>query len=97
MVSRNEMPKPTSQPVEVGRVSTIELILSVTVAKVCPGSMTGARPLRIATGSSLIFLTALRRRFEPRVRVANHGQVGGPRPDVQVGQQAVVAMPGFEL
>ena len=51
----------------------------------------------ITTASSLIFLTALCRRFELRVRVANHGQVGGPRPDIQVGQQAVVAMPGFEL
>src|SRR5689334_813588 len=42
MVSANATPNPKNQPRDVGRVSTMELILSVTVAKVCPGSMTGA-------------------------------------------------------
>jgi hypothetical protein len=37
---REATPKPMNQPVEVGRVSTIELILSVTDPGV-PGSMTG--------------------------------------------------------
>ena len=41
--SRNEMPKPTSHPSVVRRVSTMALILSVTDANVCPGSMTGGR------------------------------------------------------
>ncbi len=36
------MPKPTNHPFEVGRVSTMALIFSVTVPKVWPGSMTGA-------------------------------------------------------
>src|SRR5215470_12078091 len=33
--------KPTNQPKEVGRVRTMELILSVTEPKVCPGPRTG--------------------------------------------------------
>ncbi len=51
IVMRNEMPKPNSQPLDTGRVSTIELILSVTVAKVCPGSITGAPRSPLATSS----------------------------------------------
>src|SRR5579863_4403128 len=43
MVSMKQMPKPTNQPLEAGRVKTMALIFSVTVPKVCPGSMTGAR------------------------------------------------------
>ena len=35
------MAKPKSQPFEVPRPSTIELILSVTDPSVCPGSMIG--------------------------------------------------------
>ena len=42
MVSMKQMPKPMNQPFEAGRVRTIALIFSVTVPKVCPGSMTGA-------------------------------------------------------
>ena len=34
IVNRKAMPKPRNQPFEVGRVSTIELILSVTEPKV---------------------------------------------------------------
>src|ERR1700722_144717 len=36
-------PKPANQPLEAGRVSTMALIFSVTVPKVWPGSITGAR------------------------------------------------------
>src|SRR5580704_5746635 len=43
MVSMKKTPKPMNHPFEAGRVSTIELIFSVTVPKVWPGSMTGAR------------------------------------------------------
>src|SRR5947207_13706168 len=42
MVTRNARPNPTNHPLDVGRVSTMELILSVTVPKVYPGSITGA-------------------------------------------------------
>src|SRR6266436_4978368 len=39
----NEMANPATQPRDVGRVRTIELILSVTEVKVCPGPSTGDR------------------------------------------------------
>ena len=48
MVSMKQMPKPTNHPFEAGRVSTMALIFSVTVPKVCPGSMTGARLRSVA-------------------------------------------------
>jgi hypothetical protein len=47
MVSRKKMPKPANQPFEAGRVSTMALIFSVTVPKVWPGSITGARSASI--------------------------------------------------
>src|SRR4029077_6187099 len=37
----NEIANPATQPRDVGRVRTIELILSVTEVKVCPGPSTG--------------------------------------------------------
>ena len=40
------MAKPNHQPSDVLRVRTIALILSVTVAKVWPGAMTGQRGAR---------------------------------------------------
>ena len=43
MVSMKAMPKPRNHPFEAGRVSTMALIFSVTVPKVWPGSITGAR------------------------------------------------------
>ena len=36
------MPNPISQPLPVGRCSTMALIFSVIVAKVCPGATKGA-------------------------------------------------------
>ncbi len=45
MVSRKAKPKPAYHPIEVLRVRTIELILSVTVPKVCPGAITIGRPV----------------------------------------------------
>src|SRR5215467_5610722 len=42
-VKLKESAKPMYQPKEVGRVRTIELILSVTEPKVCPGPSTGVR------------------------------------------------------
>jgi hypothetical protein len=44
-VSANARPKPRYQPSDVFRVRTIELILSVTEPNVCPGAMTGGRPV----------------------------------------------------
>src|SRR6266446_8319181 len=47
----NEMANPATQPRDVGRVRTIELILSVTEVKVCPGPSTGER--RRISGESI--------------------------------------------
>src|ERR671931_511888 len=52
MLIRNARPNPSSHPFEVGRVRTMELILSVTVANVCPGSITGA----CVVGSSTVYV-----------------------------------------
>src|SRR5579862_3292451 len=90
--SRNATPKPTNQPFEVGRVSTMELILSVTEPNVYPGSITGARSSWIG---SAMFLTALR--FQFRIRVPNVGQVRGAGPRVQIAQQAVVPRLRFQF
>src|SRR5437870_4571302 len=92
IVSRNITPNPINHPVEVGRVSTIELILSVTVAKVYPGSITGATSLPPATCSvRSSILDCLRSACQLGVGVANLSQVRGPGPCVQVREQAVVA------
>src|SRR6185312_15514752 len=98
MVSRNIRPKPTNQALDVGRVSTIELILSVTEPRVYPGSMTGARSFW--SGSS-IALAVLRWRifrcFQFRVGIANVGQVRGAGTRVQVRQQAIVPPLRFQF
>ena len=73
-------------------------ILSVTVPKVYPGSMTGAL---IANGRGLSWLVhfsiVLRLTFQFWIRVANLGQIRGSRPGIQVGQQTVVACDRLEL
>src|ERR1700722_1212307 len=50
--------KPTNHPFEAGRVSTMALIFSVTVPKVWPGSITGARSRSTADlyCSAILFL-----------------------------------------
>src|ERR1700730_7911251 len=50
--------KPTTQPSDVGRVKTIEEILSVTEASVCPGSMTGSRSSAESNGGPLVLMTS---------------------------------------
>ena len=40
-MKKKQMPNPTSHPNEMGRVSTMELILSVIESYVCPGPSTG--------------------------------------------------------
>ena len=98
IVIKKQTPKPTSQPFEVGCVSTIELILSVMVAKVSPGSMTGARVLADCDFGLLVHrLAALRLFFEFRVRVADLRQIGGARTSVQFAQQTVVARVRFSV
>src|SRR5271167_898499 len=97
IVSRKAMPKPRNQPLEVGRVRTIELILSVTVPKVYPGSMTGAAsPSATGCLGSSISRFVLRL-FQLRIGVANLGQIRRPRPRVQIAQQTVVARVCLQL
>src|SRR3990172_234978 len=90
------MAKPTSHPVVTRRVRTMVLILSVTEAKVCPGSSTG-----VGGGLGAYFdsrrSSATRLSFEPRARVPELGQVSGARAGIQLGQQPVITRLGLEL
>src|SRR5207244_4877801 len=81
------MPKPTSQPREVRRRSTIALILSVMVAKVWPGSMTGGAAGGVRAGSTSGDL---------RVGVLHRREVGGARARIELGQEGVVPRLGLE-
>src|SRR4051794_21267734 len=99
MVMRNAMPKPTTHPMDARRPSTMELILSVTEAKVCPGMMLGGFPA-IAAGvgrccslgplcsMGILFLFA--GRFQFRIRIADDGEVCRPRTRVQLAEQRIV-------
>ena len=99
IVSKKAMPKPRNQPLEVGRVRTIALILSVTVPKVYPGSMTGAPP--ISTGclcsSISLRLTTFRLTLQLWIGVANLCQISCSGPRVQIGQQTVITRARLEL
>src|ERR1700690_4422246 len=104
MVTMKPAANPTTHPSEAGRVSTMELILSVTVANVYPGSMTGARLFATSTSFRLSaifslpgFRPVLRLSFQFRVGVANLSQIGGARPGIQVGQQPVIEIQRLEL
>src|SRR5438270_8009040 len=102
MVTRKAMPKPTTHPMDARRPSTMELILSVTEAKVCPGMMIGGLPA-IAAGvgrccSSGPLWTAMRSlldftlgRLELGIRIADGGHVSRARARVQLAEQRVVA------
>src|SRR5579885_1685605 len=96
---RKEIPNPNSQPLDTGRVSTIELILSVIVAKVCPGAITAGECSRATSMwlSSGMVLLLLRSALQLRVRIPDLGQVCGTRPSVQVLQQAIIAVLCFQL
>src|SRR4051794_6354536 len=84
------------------------LILSVTVAKVCPGPMTGIGSGRCTTGSWAPSLSMVVRpspahlaggfarrvrAAKLRVRVPQGRQVRRPRPGVQFRQQPVIQRP----
>src|SRR5579872_7114310 len=70
----------------------MELILSVTVAKVWPGAMmAGPRLCTVGCRSSLML------RLNLRIRVAQRGQIGGARARVQFRQQRVIQGFGFQL
>src|ERR1035437_2046176 len=77
----------------------MELILSVIVANVYPGSMTGAGWFATLTSSrsSGISLPALRLRLAFSVGVGNLSQVGGAGSCIQVGQQPIVTVKRFEF
>src|SRR5437762_3352231 len=97
----NEMPKPTHHRRGGRRASTMELILSVTDAKVYPGPMrpapSGAAAGRSSVGSSSGGITlVLGELGDFGVRVLECRQVGGPRPCVQVPQQFVVQRLGAQ-
>src|SRR3989441_11444834 len=91
IIRENESRKPASQPGVVGRVKTMVLILSVTVAKVCPGPITGGRRRSAAVGRRGPSAPMTFRLFDFRVRVAHGSQIGSARPGVQFAQQSVVA------
>src|SRR5438067_1129507 len=83
------MPKPIHQRFDTGRVRAMALIFSVTELKVWPGPMTGGLTFSPVLGSTSAAMS-LRLGFQGGVRVADRGDVGGPRPGVQLRHQAVV-------
>src|SRR5262245_5020763 len=93
MTSANAIVNPTYQPRGVGRVSTIELILSVTEANVCPGARTGNASV---PGRSVVSDAIVRLRLDLGVRVAQPGHVGRARAGVQFGEHAEVPRVGLE-
>src|SRR3954471_6376948 len=98
MVIMKARPKPTTHPIEARRPRTMELILSVTEAKVCPGMMIGGLPA-IAAGvgrccslgplCSMGILLLSARRFELGIRIADGRHVGRARARVQLAEQRV--------
>src|SRR5947209_9560665 len=98
MVRPNATPNPSHHFHDVGRVRTIALILSVTVANVCPGPMMPgwAGPVSCSAMNSASLAMPVRLPLIVRVRVADGRQVGQPRAGVQVAEQAVMPRVAFE-
>src|SRR5690242_8036301 len=71
------------------------LILSVTVAKVWPGAITGTRPR--STGKISRRSSLMSGALDLRVGVAQRGQVSGARARVQFGQQRVIQLLGLQF
>src|SRR5438128_5374143 len=88
------MPNQMRQPLPVGRVRTMELILSVMERKLWPGgaycgsAATAASPKDSPDGRTASADMSLR--LQLRVGIAHRRQIGRPRPRVQLGQKAVV-------
>src|SRR5215210_6346004 len=88
---------PINQPFGVRRVSAMFAILSVTVAKVCPGPITagGDIVVSVATDSCgcsciTLYLLALVAQF--RIYVLDRPEIGGARLSVQFRKQRVIAL-----
>src|SRR5690242_14563705 len=95
MSSPEAIKKGTNQNSGVRRVKTMELILSVTVAKVWPGAITVGLPdwsERVSRCSSLML-----RILDIRIRIAERSQVGGARARVQFCQQRIIQLFGLQL
>src|SRR5438105_14852026 len=73
----------------------MELILSVTVAKVWPGAMTGGRPgpTEIISCCSSLISGGL----DLRVRVAQRGQIRSARARIHFGQERIIQGLGFHF
>ena len=101
MTSAKLIVKPVIQRQFRGRTRTSELILSVTEAKVCPGSITGATAPASTTEALRSGPSAGMARLRLDLRVSDFRKrrhVGRPRPRVQlVREHAVVPLVGFEL
>src|SRR5262249_48977962 len=97
------MARPPSQPNLRRPVKTIELIFSVTDAKLWPGPITGGMSgSRLTTfgGSSSVPIGAIGSgllRFDLRIRVAHRRQVRRARARVELGEQAVISRLAFEI
>src|SRR5512145_2046521 len=88
MKSENAMANPKNQPTGVFLVRTMLAILSVTVAKVWPGPITGC-----TTRSGLAMLRSFTTRAgELGVRVPDRRQVARARPRLELGEEAVVPL-----
>src|SRR5687768_7788471 len=80
-------------------VRTIEVILSVIEPNVCPGAMTARSPAPAvrACASSAVRWGIATLFTEVWVEVADRGQIGRPRPGVELREQRVVALFGLQL
>src|SRR5438105_1752718 len=89
---RKEMPAPMSQNRGVRVVSTMPEILSVTVAKVCPGPRTAAGEI-VASGS-IVFCGSFDIRLGPLqfgIQVLHRTEISSSRLGVEFSQQLIVA------
>src|SRR6478736_2413345 len=106
-ITAKETAKPANHQSGVPFCRTMLLIFSVTVAKSCPGASSacisgwgtctvdGCSP-RIGCSATVLAFPA-RRAGQLGVRVLDLGQVGRPRPRVELAQQRVVAVLRLQL
>src|SRR5581483_3882265 len=98
LATANAARKPSHQPSGVRRVSTIELILSVTDPKVWPGAITGGTPVPTTAwfGSSIRARESATVVPQLRVDVAHRGQILRARARVEIGEHRVRARLGLQ-